>query len=83
MFDLDYFLDRPRVLNVLQRKRLDRGLSQGELADAVGVSRRTIGSIELRQSVPSVRVALAIAGVLGASVEALFADNKPSADDGR
>lgn len=75
MFDLDSFFDRPRVLNVLQRKRLDRGLSQGELADAVGVSRRTIGSIELRQSVPSVRIALAIAGVLGASVEELFPDD--------
>ncbi len=83
MFDLDYFLNRPpRVLNLLQRKRLDRGLSQEELADAVGVSRRTICSIELRQSVPSVRVALAIAGVLGASVEELFAGDEPSAESG-
>ena len=63
---------RPRVLNVLQRSRIRTGLSQQELAVQLGVSRQTISSIENRRTVPSVRLALALAIALQASVEELF-----------
>ena len=64
-----------RVLTVLQRRRLLTGLSQEEFAAAIGVSRQTISSLERRRSDPSVRLALAIARALGATVEELFGDS--------
>lgn len=67
--------DQPRAYNALQRTRHVRGLSQGELAAAVGVSRQTVSSIENRRTVPSVRLALAIAKALHATVEDLFGND--------
>ena len=55
--------------------RFREGLSQQELATAVRASRATIASIESGRSRPSVSLALAIAGRLGATVEELFADD--------
>ena len=52
--------------------RICRGMSQGELANAVRASRQTIRAIELERSTPSVSLALAIARALGSSVEDLF-----------
>ena len=69
---LEFFGRPPRMLNVLQLRRLRRGLSQEELAAELGVSRQTVSAIENRQSVPSVRLALAIARALQATVEELF-----------
>jgi putative transcriptional regulator len=57
----------------LAARRIACGLSQAELASAVGVSRQTVGSIERGASVPSVRLALALAAALGTTVEPLFA----------
>ena len=70
---LDLFERPPRVLNVLQQKRLLTGLTQEEFAAELGVSRQTISLIENRHCVPSVRLALAIAIALHATVEELFA----------
>ena len=53
------------------REGLCRGVA-GELADAVGASRATISRIELRRSIPSVSLALALARRLDATVEELF-----------
>ena len=52
--------------------RSARGLSQGELATALGVSRQTINSIENGRYLPSLPLALAIARNFGETVEALF-----------
>lgn len=62
-----------RPLNALQRARLARGLSQEELAAELSISRQTVSSIENRRRTPSVRVALAFAHALNATVEELFA----------
>jgi putative transcriptional regulator len=48
------------------------GLSQGELGQALGVSRQTINSIENGRYLPSLPLALAIARNFGASVEDIF-----------
>jgi putative transcriptional regulator len=69
---LEFFGSPPRTLNVLQLRRLRRGLSQEELAAELGVSRQTVSSIENRQSIPSVRLALAFASALHTTVEELF-----------
>jgi putative transcriptional regulator len=62
-----------RTLNVLQRARVASGLSQDELAAELQVSRQTVSAIENRRTVPSVRLALAIAIALNGTVEELFA----------
>jgi putative transcriptional regulator len=60
------------VRNRVRELRGDKGLSQGELASAVGVSRQTINSIEVERYVPSLPLALALARYFGATVEEVF-----------
>jgi len=52
--------------------RTERGLSQGELAQALDVSRQTINSIEKGRYVPSLGLALAIGRFFGRPVEQIF-----------
>jgi putative transcriptional regulator len=57
------------------------GLTQAELAQAVGSSRQTIVTLEAGGYAPSVYLALRIARALSASVEDLFtADADPTAN---
>ena len=53
-------------------------MSQRELADALGVSRQTINSIENERYVPSHSLAIAIARFFQSTVEEIF-----SADEGQ
>jgi DNA-binding XRE family transcriptional regulator len=62
----------PRLANRLRVARAERDLSQTELADAVGVSRQTISSIETGQYVPSALLAFRLAAALGVPVDTLF-----------
>jgi len=48
------------------------GLSQGDLAKVLGVSRQTINSIENGRYLPSLPLALAIARNFDSSVEEIF-----------
>lgn len=48
------------------------GLSQGDLATVLGVSRQTINSIENGRYLPSLPLALAIARNFDSSVEEVF-----------
>lgn len=61
-----------RLGNSLAMCRVVRGLTQAQLAAAVGVSRRTISGIENRKHEPVVSLALAIAEALDSPVEQLF-----------
>lgn len=56
----------------LQRKRI--GLTQTELSNRIGISRRALSSIEKSLSIPSVDIALKIAAALNTTVEKLFAN---------
>jgi molybdate-binding protein/DNA-binding XRE family transcriptional regulator len=56
----------------LERLRAARGLSQRVLAQAAGITRQAVGAIEHGKVQPSVGIALALARVLGTSVEELF-----------
>lgn len=58
--------------NHLKVLRSDAGLTQAQLAQAVGVSRKTINTIENRVFVPSTVLALQIAAALGVSVHDVF-----------
>jgi DNA-binding XRE family transcriptional regulator len=61
-----------RLANRLRVARVERNLSQTELARAAGVSRQTISSIETGQYGPSALLALRLAAVLGVPVAELF-----------
>lgn len=61
-----------RLENKLKVYRAMRNLTQGELADRVQVTRKSINSIENGHFVPSTELALRMAKVLECSVEDLF-----------
>lgn len=61
-----------RLGNYLKEARARHGLTQGELAARIGVSRKTINTVENGVFVPSTVLALALAETLQTSVEALF-----------
>ncbi len=60
--------------NRVRGSRLESGLTQGALAEQVGVSRQSINYIEQGTFAPSVYLALRIAEVLGSTVEDLFGE---------
>jgi putative transcriptional regulator len=61
-----------RLGNRLRAAREARGLTQAELAERIGVSRKTVNTVENGIFVPSTVVALKLAAALGERVEALF-----------
>ncbi len=58
--------------NEIDTYREREGLSQGELATAVGVSRQTINAIERERYDPSLELAFKLAMFFDCEVEALF-----------
>ena len=58
----------------MRERRTQRGLSQGQLAEAVHVSRQTINSIEKGRYTPSLPLALALARYFDSRVEEMFHD---------
>lgn len=61
-----------RLRNALKERRAELGLTQSELADRCGVSRKTINTVENGVFVPSTVLALLLAAVLDRRVEELF-----------
>ncbi len=61
-----------RLGNRLKELRTARGLTQSDLAILVGVSRKTINTVENSVFVPSTLLALTLARTLDATVEQLF-----------
>jgi putative molybdopterin biosynthesis protein len=62
----------------LRLARQARGLSQQQLAGVAGVTRQAVSAVESGHSDPSLRVALALAGALGVTVEELFGPGNPA-----
>ncbi len=60
------------LLNRVREAREAKGLTQAELAGLVGVSRKTVNTVENAVFVPSTVIALKLARALGEPVEALF-----------
>jgi len=58
--------------NQLREERARRQLTQAQLAELVGVSRKTINTVENGVFVPSTILALRLAKALGTTVESLF-----------
>ena len=58
--------------NRLKVARAEMDLTQGELAEKIGVTRQAVNSIELGKYVPSTVLALKMSRLFGNSVEELF-----------
>lgn len=58
--------------NRLPELRADKGWTQAELAERLGVSRQTVISIERGRFDPSLPLAFQIAEVFGQSIEQIF-----------
>ncbi len=66
-------MDESLVLkNNLKTCRVEKGFSQGQLAEMVGVSRNTISSIETGQFNPTAKLALILCIALDKKFEDLF-----------
>jgi len=64
-----------RVPGELRERRLQQGWSQHQLAQQAGLSRQALNALERGHAQPSVETALALATILGTTVEALFGEN--------
>ena len=60
------------IRNKVKDLRLARGWTQQQLAEAVGVSRQSINSIERDRYVPSLELALMFARVFGCPTDDIF-----------
>ena len=58
--------------NRLRVLRAERGWSQAELAERIGVSRQAVNALETDKHDPSLGLAYRIAGVFGLAVESIF-----------
>ena len=58
--------------NIIEQKRKERGMTQQQLAAALGVSRQTIISLENGKYNPSNLLAHAIARLFGTQIEDIF-----------
>lgn len=63
---------QPPVENQVRELRTERGLTQEDLADLVGVARQSIISIEKGRFLPSIETALRLATALAVPVEDVF-----------
>jgi putative transcriptional regulator len=62
-----------RLTNQLRDARVAAGWTQAELAERVGVSRKTVNTVENGVFIPSTLLTLKLARALGRPVEQLFA----------
>ena len=69
-------MGRPQAMkNKVRMLRVQKDLAQGQLAEAMGVSRQTINSIENERYTPSLPLALSLARFFGVTVEEMFDDH--------
>ncbi len=62
----------PKITNRVKELRGELGWTQQQLAEAVGVSRQSINSIERNRYVPSLALALEFARVFGRPTDEIF-----------
>jgi putative transcriptional regulator len=68
------------MTNDVRRLREERGLSQGQLATELAVSRQTVNAIETGRYLPSLPLAFAIARLFGRPLEEIFHDDEARHD---
>ena len=63
---------KAKIVNHVRERRATVGMTQEELADACGVSRQSINSIERGKYIPSLPLALRLARVFDCATDDLF-----------
>ena len=77
-------MDNEGFRTTLKVQRAMRDLTQADLAEMAGVTRRSVNAIESGRMVPSIVFALKLARALGVSVDALFSlGSDPGSPDPR
>ena len=61
--------------NEVRRLREERGITQGDLAQRLSVSRQTVNAIETGRYLPSLPLAIALGRFFGRPVEEVFRDD--------
>ena len=61
-----------KLNNTLKVQRAKKDLTQEQLADLVGVTRKTINTVENKKYIPSTYLALKLSQALNVTVEELF-----------
>lgn len=61
-----------RLKNRIRVYRAEHRINQSELAESIGVTRKTISTVEVGRFVPSTIIALKIAQYFGVPVEDIF-----------
>ncbi len=69
------------MINHLEELRKQRGIRQEDLAQALGVSRQTVISLEKGKYNPSLALAFKLARYFGLSIEDIFDDSDEYADE--
>jgi putative transcriptional regulator len=62
--------------NRMRQLRTERGWSQGELAERLGVSRQTVNAVETEKYDPSLPLAFAVARLFGRRIEEIFTPDR-------
>ena len=62
----------PKISIRVRELRIARGWTQEQLAQAAGVSRQSINSIERNRYLPSLELALTLARIFGSSTDQIF-----------
>jgi putative transcriptional regulator len=65
-------MEKTKLKNTIKIQRAIKDLTQEQLAELVGVTRKTINTIERGKYIPSTLLALKMSEVLGVPVEAIF-----------
>jgi putative transcriptional regulator len=60
------------MTNRLRELRAERGWSQADLAERLGVSRQTVNAVETERYEPSLSLAFKIARLFGQKIEEIF-----------
>ena len=68
-------MENKELLNKIKVYRAMKNISQEELAVAIGVTRKTINTVETGKFIPSTVLALRIARYFGVPVEEIFVMN--------
>lgn len=58
--------------NNIKRIRKQKGMTQGDLSEMVGVTRQYISDVENLKKIPSVKIAFDISKALGTNIYELF-----------
>lgn len=65
-------MESSQVKNKLDELRTERGWTQGDLAERLGVSRQTVNALERGKYDPSLPLAFKIAKLFGKPIEEVF-----------